>query len=95
MHISGFASLHRLRRRAIREADFDIYDAVDKGNVTPDLGGIGDDYSMVIGIFPGFGSYWECQIVLSGESQEMRSYRLASLIEEVIKVLRAYERTYG
>jgi hypothetical protein len=87
--------LHRMRRRATRATDSDF---IVSGNAEPlasDLGVIEDDYAMVIGIFPGFGTYWEAQIVVSGESQQLRSYKLASIVSEIIDVLRKYERDYG
>jgi hypothetical protein len=95
MYFPRLAPLHRLRRRAARTADFDSTLPLNAGNATPNLGVIEDDYSMVIGIFPGFGTYWECQIVIEGKQQLIRSYKLDPLIGEVIKALWEYERLYG
>src|SRR6516165_7837209 len=91
LHFGEFAPLYRLRRRAVREDDFDIFESEDAGNIASDMGIAETDYAMVIGIFPGFGSYWECQIVVKGNQQEIRSYKLGSLVGEVIKVLWEYE----
>jgi|SRR5215469_7406044 len=95
MSFRGFASLPRLRGRAIREADSDISPALDAGKFTANLGELDDPFAVIIGIFPGFGTYWECSITVGGNHQTIRSYKLASLIEAVVEMLREYEREIG
>jgi len=95
MFIRRYAAMYSLRRRIARAQDSNKHCAGIPLDATGDMGQVIDKFSALVGIFPGLGSYWEAFVIIEGERKVIRSYRLSSLVDEVIKHLLQYERDNG